>query len=76
MEEFIISKENFNGLICIWGRDQDSPTTMNSLMCHVYNNDSLYQNKVNSYYIFFFFRQRFRVLILCILWSTNLNYLN
>lgn len=54
MEEFIISKENFNGLICIWGRDQDSPTTMNSLMCHVYNNDSLYQNKVNSYYIFFF----------------------
>ncbi|XP_008184525.1 adhesion G protein-coupled receptor A3 [Acyrthosiphon pisum] len=46
MEEFIISKENFNGLICIWGRDQDSPTTMNSLMCHVYNNDSLYQNRI------------------------------
>ncbi|KAL4082192.1 hypothetical protein QTP88_030195, partial [Uroleucon formosanum] len=45
MEEFNISKENFNGLICICGRDQDSPTTMNSLTCHVYNNDSLYQNK-------------------------------
>jgi len=53
MEQFIISKENFNGLICIWGRDQDSPTTMNSLMCHVYNNDSLFQNKVNLYYTFF-----------------------
>lgn len=53
MEQFIISKENFNGLMCIWGRDQDSPTTMNSLMCHVYNNDSLFQNKVNLYHIFF-----------------------
>lgn len=74
MEEFVISKENFNGLICIWGRDQDSPTTMNSLTCHVYNNDSLYQNKVNSYYTFF--RQRFQILVFYILWNTNLYHLN
>jgi len=49
MEEFIISKENFNGLTCVWGRDEDTPTTMNSLMCYVYNNHTLPQNKVNIY---------------------------
>lgn len=47
MEEFIISKENFNGLTCIWGRDKNAPTTMNSLMCYVYNNHTVSQNKVN-----------------------------
>lgn len=47
MEEFIISKENFNGLTCVWGRDEDAPTTMNSLMCYIYNH-SLPQNKVNN----------------------------
>jgi len=46
MEEFIISKETFNGLTCVWGRNEDSPTMMNSLICYVYNNHSLPQNKV------------------------------
>lgn len=46
MEEFIISKENFNGLTCVWGRDKDAPTKMNSLMCYVYNNHTLPENKV------------------------------
>ncbi|XP_050546480.1 adhesion G protein-coupled receptor A3 isoform X2 [Daktulosphaira vitifoliae] len=46
MDEFIISKENFNGLTCVWGRDVDSPITINSLMCYVYNNHTLPQNKI------------------------------
>ncbi|XP_050421143.1 adhesion G protein-coupled receptor A3 isoform X2 [Adelges cooleyi] len=46
MEDFIISKENFSGLTCVWGRDEDSPTTMNSLMCYVYNNHTLPHNKI------------------------------
>lgn len=46
MEEFIISKENFNGLTCVWGRDKGAPTIMNSLMCYVYNNLTLPENKV------------------------------
>jgi len=51
MEQFIISKESFNGLTCVWGRDEDTPTTMNSLMCYVYNNHSFPQNKVNIYQV-------------------------
>lgn len=47
MEVFIISKDNFNGLTCIWGRDKEGPTTMNSLMCFVYNNHTLPENKVS-----------------------------
>lgn len=47
MEEFIISKDNFNGLNCIWGRDENAPITMNSLMCYVPINYTKPQNKVN-----------------------------
>lgn len=46
MEEFVISKEGFNGLTCVWGRDEDAPTTMNSLMCYVNNNNTPHHNKV------------------------------
>ncbi|VVC24473.1 Hypothetical protein CINCED_3A012385 [Cinara cedri] len=46
MEEFNISKENFNGLTCIWGRDEDASITMNSLVCYVYNNHTLPENKI------------------------------
>lgn len=47
MEEFIISKDNFKGLNCIWGRDEGSPITMNSLTCYVPPfNYTKHQNKV------------------------------